>query len=199
MKKWLIAGLVSLTAFSFPAAPTEAASQQYKVKSGDSLWKISQQYGITVDQLKTANGLSGNIIHPGQTLTTGEEKLNENELDLLSRLVHAEARGESYKGKAAVAAVILNRVESDEFPDSIEEVVYETHGNGNIYAFEPVQNGQITKHADQESIDAAKDAMNGYDPSNGALFFFNPETSTSKWVDQLTISSRIGDHVFASN
>ncbi|PPA71728.1 cell wall hydrolase [Jeotgalibacillus proteolyticus] len=198
MKKWIISGAIAFSAMFFPSQ-TDATSQQYTVKSGDSLWKISQRYGTNVNSLKAANGLSGSLIYPGQTLTIGESAVNEEELDLLSRLVHAEARGESYKGKAAVAGVILNRVKSNEFPDTIEEVIYETHGNGGIYAFEPVQNGEITRHADNESVKAARDAMNGYDPSNGALFFFNPDTATSKWVQRLTIESKIGNHVFATN
>ncbi|MBM7094552.1 MULTISPECIES: cell wall hydrolase [Alteribacter] len=198
MKKWFMAGAVALAALVLPDQ-ADASSEQYTVKSGDTLWNISQQYGTTVDQLKANNGLTDDLIYPGQTLTVGEAVINEGELDLLSRLVHAEAEGESYEGKAAVAAVVLNRVESSEFPDTVEGVIYETHGSGGIFAFEPVQNGQINKLADQESINAARDAMNGYDPSNGALFFFNPETSTSEWVNRLTIDSQIGNHVFASN
>ncbi|WP_096434954.1 LysM peptidoglycan-binding domain-containing protein [Alteribacter populi] len=183
-------------------------NQHYTVQDGDSLWTISQAHGMTVNQLKELNGIWTNEIYPGQTITVYAQgnsapattaSQNEEELELLSRLVHSEARGEPYKGKVAVAAVVLNRIESGEFPNSVEGVIYETHGNGNIYAFEPVQNGEINRHADEESIRAAQEALNGYDPSNGALYFFNPETSTSDWINRLTVDSQIGKHVFASN
>ncbi|WP_026689579.1 cell wall hydrolase [Alteribacter aurantiacus] len=200
MKKWMIAGAVALAALILPEQ-TNASSNEYTVKSGDTLWNISQEYGTTVDQLKNANGLTDSLIYPGQTLTLtdGDAVVSEGEIDILSRLVHAEAEGESYEGKVAVAAVVLNRVESSDFPDTIEGVIYETHNSGNTFAFEPVQNGQINQLADQEAIDATREAVNGNDPSNGALFFFNPETSTSEWVNRLTIDSQIGNHVFASN
>ncbi|WP_171051693.1 cell wall hydrolase [Alteribacter natronophilus] len=194
MKKWIAAGTFALAAFLMPNDAD--ASSQYTVQSGDTLWLISQQYGITVDELKANNGLTDTMIYPGDVLNTGEA-VRDDKVDLLSRLVHSEARGESYEGKVAVAAVVLNRIESSDFPDTMTEVIYETHGNS--YAFEPVMNGTIYNEPGAESVKAARDALNGNDPSNGALFFFNPDTATSDWVDRLTIDSRIGNHVFASN
>ncbi|PYZ98339.1 peptidoglycan-binding protein [Alteribacter lacisalsi] len=195
MKKWLAAGTFVLAAFLVPN--NADASSGYTVQSGDTLWGISQKFGITVEELKANNGLADTMIYPGDTLVTGEAVRNDEKVDLLSRLVHSEARGEPYEGKVAVAAVVLNRIESGDFPDSMNEVIYET--NGNSYAFEPVMNGSIYNEPDSESVRAAEEALNGYDPSNGALFFYNPDTATSDWVNRLTIDSRIGNHVFASN
>lgn len=174
----------------------------HTVKHGETLWIIANRYGVTVSQLRGWNGLSGSAIYPGQSLTINKaaptsQAYSSQEKELLARLVHAEARGEPYKGKVAVAAVVLNRADHPDFPSSVSGVVYETYGSGNIYAFEPVQNGEIYRAADRESIRAVEDAVNGYDPTNGAVYFYNPDTATSNWVNNLTVNQRIGNHVFA--
>lgn len=181
----------------------------HRVQPDETLWIIANNHGVNVSQLRAWNGITGSMIYPGQLIkvagsysqparkSTSQSANTAVEKELLARLVHAESLGESYKGKAAVAAVVLNRVKHGDFPSSIRGVVYETHSSGNVYAFEPVQNGEIRRHADAESIRATEDALNGYDPTNGAIYFFNPETATSNWVNNLTISQRIGNHVFA--
>ena len=117
---------------------------------------------------------------------------NSNDVYLLAQVVHGEARGEPYIGKVAVAAVILNRVKSPKFPNTIAGVVYQPH------AFTCVTDGQINLTPDRESIRAARDAMNGWDPSYGAIYYFNPATSTSAWIWSRTTHITIGKHRFAT-
>lgn len=117
--------------------------------------------------------------------------LNDEQLHLLSKLVAAEARGESYEGQVAVAAVVLNRVQDERFPDTIEEVIYQKN------AFSVVQNGYIYQNATEESYKAAKDALYGHDPTNDAIYFWNPDISTCNWINTLNPHLRIGNHVFA--
>ncbi|RKL67511.1 hypothetical protein CR203_09180 [Salipaludibacillus neizhouensis] len=183
--------------------PTNA-KHSHTVKPGESLWSIATKYGMTIAQLQQKNYLSSFIVYPGQALAVSGKGVkisnhgfSEEERNLLARLVQSEAKGEPFKGKVAVAAVVLNRMAHKDFPFNIKEVIYETHDSGRIFAFEPVQNGEITRHADQESIRAVEEAMNGYDPTNGAVYFFNPTTSTSKWIESRVVRQRIGNHVFS--
>ena len=117
--------------------------------------------------------------------------LSDDQLYLLSKLVAAEARGESYKGQVAVAAVVLNRVQDSRFPDSIEDVIYQKN------AFSVVKNGSISIQPTEESYKAAKDALYGNDPTNNAIYFWNPDISTCNWINTLNPHLRIGNHVFA--
>ena len=127
---------------------------------------------------------------------TNEDKkegisLSDDQLYLLSKLVAAEARGESYQGQVAVAAVVLNRVQDSRFPDSIEDVIYQKN------AFSVVKNGSINVQPTEESYKAAKDALYGNDPTNDAIYFWNPDISTCNWINTLNPHLRIGNHVFA--
>jgi len=157
------------------------------------------------------NGLSGSYIYPGQALwipaagktaaspaasrgstaSRGGISYSAQDVDLLARLVYAEARGEPYAGQVAVAAVVLNRVRDGRFPNTIAGVIYEP------YAFECVSNGQIWLQPNTTAYQAARDALAGKDPSGGALFFWNPVTATSPWVWTRQIITVIGNHVFA--
>ncbi|MBM7624071.1 cell wall hydrolase [Sporohalobacter salinus] len=120
----------------------------------------------------------------------------EEELQTLSRAVYSEARGENYTGQVAVAAVILNRVDSSEFPDTINGVVYQRHDGQ--YAFSAVWDGQIYLKPNETAYKAAKDALNGWDPSEGALYYYNPKTATASWIFENTVPiKRIGRHLFA--
>ncbi len=116
---------------------------------------------------------------------------NSNDLYLLAKCVHAEARGEVYVGQVAVAAVILNRVKSPEFPNTISGVIYQP------WAFTAVHDGQINLEPNQSAYNAARDAMNGWDPTYGCLFYYNPEVATSKWIFSRQTVVTIGKHVFA--
>ncbi len=116
-----------------------------------------------------------------------------NDVNLLSRLVAAEAEGEPYRGQVAVAAVILNRVKSPKFPNNLSGVVHQPH------AFESVTNGLVWRRTpDATAVKAARDAINGYDPTYGCIFFWNPSKPiSSKWIWSRSIVARIGKHVFA--
>lgn len=110
------------------------------------------------------------------TGTSGSSRKDQGDLYLLARVVYGEGRGESYKGKVAIAAVVLNRVESSEFPNTIPKVVYQRG------AFSIVDDGQINLSPDAEALKAARDAMNGWDPTYGAVIYFNPAKTNNKYV-----------------
>ncbi len=110
---------------------------------------------------------------------------------LLAKCIYAEARGEPYTGQVAVGAVILNRVRSSKFPNSISGVIYQP------YAFTCVADGQINLTPDANAKKAAQDALNGWDPTNGCLYYYNPATATSSWIWSRTVMLSIGKHNFA--
>ncbi len=116
---------------------------------------------------------------------------NESETYLLGRLVHGEARGEPYVGKVAVAAVVLNRVRSSSFPNTIAGVIYQAG------AFDAVADGQINLTPDEDSLRAARDALGGWDPTGGCLYYYNPVTSTNQWIWTRQVQLSIGKHNFA--
>lgn len=110
---------------------------------------------------------------------------------LLARCVYAESRGEPYVGQVAVAAIVLNRVRSSQFPNTISGVIYQP------YAFTAVADGQINLQPNQTAINAARDAINGWDPTNGCLYYYNPAVATSSWIWSRPIMLKIGKHNFA--
>ena len=116
---------------------------------------------------------------------------SDSEIYALARLVHAEARGEPYLGKVAVAAVVLNRVRSASFPNTISGVIYQAG------AFDSVADGQINLPPDNDSLRAARDAMNGWDPTGGCVYYYNPATATSAWIWSREVRLSIGAHSFA--
>jgi N-acetylmuramoyl-L-alanine amidase len=122
---------------------------------------------------------------------TADIGYSDDEIDLLARIVRAEAQTEPFEGKVAVADVVLNRVESSKFPNSIKEVIYAPN------QFQPVANGEINKPADEESIEAVFTALtdNG-DISQDALFFYNPSIATNRWLDSRQTTVVIGQHAF---
>lgn len=115
----------------------------------------------------------------------------ESEAYLLARLVHGEARGEPYTGKVAVAAVVLNRVKSAAFPNTISGVIFQAG------AFDCVRDGQIWLTPDSESLRAANDALAGWDPTAGCIYYYNPTTATSSWIWSREVRLSIGAHAFA--
>ncbi len=114
-----------------------------------------------------------------------------SDLYLLAKCIYAEARGESYTGQVAVGAVVLNRVNSPEFPNTIAGVIYQKN------AFTAVADGQINLEPDQTAMNAASDAMNGWDPTYGCLYYYNPAIATSSWIFGRETVTVIGNHVFA--
>lgn len=147
--------------------------------------------GLTVDgvvgpQTWAALGYSG-----GQTASAGPQRPGVN-IDLLARVVRAEAEAEPYEGKVAVAAVLLNRVADPRFPKTLEGVIYEPH------AFESVSNGRIyNTPPTADDLRAARDAVNGWDPTYGSVFFWNPSKPVTPWIWSRPIVTQIGNHVFA--
>ena len=116
---------------------------------------------------------------------------SNNDLYLLAKCIHAEARGEPYVGKVAVGAVILNRVASPDFPNSIYGVIYQP------WAFTAVHDGQINLEPEAASYQAATDALNGWDPTYGCIYYYNPATASSSWIFSRQTVTTIGKHVFA--
>lgn len=121
--------------------------------------------------------------------------ISNEEKDLFTRLVEAEAKGETYQGKVAVATVVLNRVDSPDFPSTITEVINQVVGKS--YAFSPVQNGEINKPASAESVQAVEEALLRKDRLNECIYFYNPDIATDKWIRTREVVSSIGNHVFA--
>ena len=169
----------------------------YGEKTRDAVIKFQQKNGAKVDGIvgtETAALIGINLNNSYESASTSGSTSSSNtssDLYLLARVVYGEARGEPYTGQVAVAAVILNRVASPDFPNTISGVVYQP------WAFTCVNDGQINLTPDATAINAARDAMNGWDPTYGALYYYNPQTATSQWIRQLNVHLTIGRHVFA--
>ncbi len=165
---------------------------RYTVQKGDTLYLIGKRFGVDFKRIKATNGLNSDTLYPGQILyipvqragaTVSRGGLSAPEFDLLARIITAEADSESYITQVAVGAVVLNRVKSPLFPNSIHGVVYQIDSGGK-YQFEPVLNGWINNPASESGKRAAMDALNGWDPTNGALYFFE------SWVPNKFLKSR---------
>ncbi|MHB8172265.1 MAG: cell wall hydrolase [Thermincolia bacterium] len=189
----------------------------YQVQAGDNLYRVARRYNLPLKVLKQVNNLNSALIRPGQVLfipmsfnkskdktvistmaTSGREVMgfSEEEVYLLARLIHAEARGESMEGKIAVGAVVLNRLAHPDYPKTIRDIIYQK--NERVHQFSPVQDGSISMEPDRDSVEAALDAIRGVDPTGGALFFYNPDTATDQWIKTLPTIKPIGNHVFAT-
>lgn len=174
----------------------------YTVRSGDSLHLIANRYGTSVSAIKSANNLYSNNIYPGQKLRIphtqnapqGNASFSASDIELLAKLVRAEAEGEPYDGMVAVAASVLNRVADPRYPNSIPEVIYQVV-NG-VRQYSPVIDGRINLPATTASRKAAQDAINGWDPSYGATGFYNPTKTSNRWVQSHPPTTKIGNHVF---
>ena len=169
----------------------------YGAKTKSAVQYFQRQNGLKADGIvgnATAKAM-GITLSGGTTsgsTTTKPSNISNSDLYLLSCCIYGEARGESYTGKVAVAAVILHRVASSKFPNSISGVIYQAG------AFTCVSDGQINLGTNDECTRAAQDAMNGWDPSGGALYYFNPATATSKWIWSRPQIVTIGKHIFCS-
>lgn len=151
---------------------------------------FQRKNGLTVDGIAGPATLKAMGITSSGTSSSGSSTSNSTDLNLLAKLIHGEARGESYTGKVAVGAVVLNRVKSSKFPNTIAGVIYQSG------AFDAVKDGQINLSPDSTSIKAAQDALNGWDPSYGALYYFNPNTATNAWIWSRPVTVVIGNHRF---
>ncbi|MCX8129466.1 MAG: LysM peptidoglycan-binding domain-containing protein [Clostridia bacterium] len=195
----------------YPGQVLNVPAAEYTVKTGDTLYLIAQKYGISLYSLKKANNEWDDYIYPGQKLilpgiapsqsittvpqTTAKAVIpyTASDLDLLARLVTAEAESEPYIAKVGVAAVVINRVVGDGFADTIRDVIYEK--SAGYYQFTPVVNGWINKPASESAKKAAYEALHGSDPTNGAMFYFDDST-TNRWLWSKTIALRSGKMVF---
>jgi len=141
----------------------------------------------------TATPAPTNAPQPTATPTPPTSSERESDVWLLACLINGEGRGESYIGQVSIGAVVMNRVKHTGFPNTISGVIYQPG------AFDAVSDGQILLAPTQSCINAARDAMNGWDPVDGAVFYWNPVTATSKWVLTLTVTKTVGNHVFAKS
>ncbi|MGM7701383.1 spore cortex-lytic enzyme [Pseudalkalibacillus sp. Hm43] len=205
---------VTLTIGTVVTIPTEQASAHTKtVQVGDKygqVWNLQhrlQQLGFyeakidgvygqqtknAVVQFQRKHGLKVDGIAGHQTFSTiYNTTFSEEEIQMMAQMVHGEARGEPYKGKVAVASVILNRVDSSKFPNEVEDVLFES------LAFTAVADGQYNMSPDKDAYRAVYHAIQGWDPSKGATFYFNPNTATSDWIWSRTQITQIGKHIFA--
>ena len=164
----------------------------FGAKTKAAVIKFQRNNGLAADGIvgtKTAQAM-GLKLSGSTTSSSPSGSSSSTDLNLLARVVYGEARGEPYTGQVAVAAVVLNRVRSSSFPNSIAGVVYQSG------AFDCVADGQINLSPNQSAYNAARDALNGWDPSYGCLFYYNPRTATSKWMLSRTVKLNIGNHAF---
>lgn len=158
----------------------------YGWRTAEAVKKFQRKHGLVAD------GIAGPRTLEKIGLPTGSSSSasNNSNLNLLANLISAEARGEVYTGQVAVGAVVLNRVRSSSFPNTISGVIYQPG------AFTAITDGQMQKPVTQSAYNAARDALNGWDPSGGALYYYNPATATSDWIWSRPVITRIGNHVF---
>lgn len=138
----------------------------------------------------TADGVAGPATLAKIGIPTGTSSSYSNDVTLLAMVINGEARGESYEGQVAVGAVVLNRVKHSSFPNTIAGVIYQRG------AFTAVDDGQINKAIESSCFNAARDALNGWDPTGGAIYYYNPVTATNSWIRTRPIIKTIGKHVF---
>ena len=159
----------------------------YGSKTLAAVKSFQKKNGLTVDGIAGPATLKAMGI---MNSTSSSNTTNNSNINLLAKVVYAEARGEPYSGQVAVAAVVLNRVASSKFPNTVAGVVYQAG------AFTSVDDGQINLSPDSTSKKAAQDATNGWDPTSGCIYYFNPNTATSSWIWSRPQVIRIGKHIF---
>ncbi len=169
-------GLFNAEITGYYGTITQAAVKQFQ-----------KQQGLTVD------GIAGpqTLAKLGITIGTVPEATEAN-INLLAQIISAEARGESYEGQVAVGAVVLNRVEHPSFPDTISGVIYQKG------AFTAISDGQFWEPIEPSCYDAARDALNGWDPTGGAVYYFNPKKTNDKFMHSRPVIVQIGEHLFCS-
>lgn len=150
---------------------------------------FQRKNGLTVDGIAGPATLKAMGIYSSSSSSSSSSS-NSSNVNLLARLIYGEARGEPYTGQVAVGAVVMNRVKSSSFPNTISGVIYQSG------AFDVVKDGQINLTPDSTAKKAAQDAINGWDPSYGAIYYFNPSTATNKWIWSRPMTVTIGRHRF---
>lgn len=159
----------------------------YGSQTQEAVRYFQRKNGLTVDGIAGPKTLAAMGITSSSSSSSSSNTSNVN---LLARLIYGEARGEPYAGQVAVGAVVMNRVKSSSFPNSISGVIYQSG------AFDAVSDGQINLTPDATAKKAAQDAINGWDPSYGAIYYFNPSTATNKWIWSRPMTVTIGRHRF---
>ena len=161
----------------------------YGTQTQDAVIKFQKKNGLRVDGIAGPETLAA-IGISSSSGSSGSTGASTSDINLLARTISAEARGEPYSGQVAVGAVILNRVEHPSFPDTIAGVVYQPG------AFSCLNDGQFDQPVGECAYRAARDALNGVDPSGGAIYYYNPVTATNEWIRSRPIINTIGQHVF---
>ncbi|MEK4295428.1 spore cortex-lytic enzyme [Paenibacillus sp. FSL R5-0914] len=161
---------------------TQPLDGVYGAQTKAAVTKFQKAYGLSADGVtgtKTWNALK-------------KYTLNIEEMDILAKVIYSESRGEPYKGQVAVGAVVMNRIQSSQFPDNIKDVVFQKG------AFTAVSDGQYWLTPNRTAYLAALDAVRGWDPTNNSIYYFNPDTATSAWIWTRPQNLKIGKHIFAS-
>lgn len=174
----------------------------YYVDSGDTLYDLALSFNTSVGVIMALNDMENSIIQKGQKLKLPvinltkrqvlAKTVSQSDIELMARTIHGEARGEPYMGQVAVGAVIINRILSNKFPDTIKGVIYQKN------QFTAVTDGQIHYTPNNTAYRAAREALNGIDPTMGSLYYYNPKTAQNKsWFNSRKAIVNIGAHVFA--
>ncbi len=212
MKKYTVAAVLTVilvAVFSvYASGLSKIGSQGEEVKSIQRVLKEKGYYSGSIDgifgtatkravtEFQRDNGLKADGIAGEKTLKAlgigkqGSGAYSSADYDLLARIISAESRGEPYIGQVAVGAVVLNRIEHPSFPDTMSGVVYQRG------AFSCLNDGQFYEPVSDSAYSAARDAINGLDPSGGAIYYYNPKKATSKWIFSRNIITTIGNHRF---
>lgn len=204
----LLLGLVSMVTWmgSASAAPVLSVGSssgdvwdlQYRLKTLDFYTEpldgiYGSQTKAAVAKFQKAYGLTADGVTGTKTWNVLKKyTLNINEMDIMAKIIYSEARGEPYKGQVAVGAVVMNRIQSSQFPDNIRDVVFQKG------AFTAVSDGQYWLTPNRTAYLAALDAVRGWDPTYNSLYYFNPDTATSAWIWSRPQNVKIGKHIFAS-
>lgn len=199
--RWIAPKEKEETLSKFGSSGNEVTQIQTKLKKwGYYTGSVDGIYGSrTVSAVKsfqrknqlTVDGIAGKATLAAMGIQSSSNTGSDsNNLNLLARIIHGEARGEPYNGMVAVAAVVLNRVENPNFPSTVAGVIYQKG------AFDAVSDGQINLTPSTQAYNAARDALNGWDPTGGAIYYFNPATATNKWIWSRPHTITIGRHRF---
>ena len=164
----------------------------FGVQTKNAVIKFQQKNGLTADGIVGPATLKELGLYNTVTQTGGNGGYSSSDVALLANIISAEARGESFEGQVAVGAVVLNRVEHPSFPDTLAGVVYQPG------AFTAITDGQINEPVAESARKAAREALNGADPSGGALYYYNPDKTSNQWIRTRPVIRRIGNHLFCS-
>ena len=168
-----------------------SADGKYGAATRDAVIAFQRKNGLSADgRVGPATAAAMGVSLSGGSVAASSSSVISADHRLLAKLVYAEARGESYKGQVAVAAVGLNRGKSASFPNTISGVIYQSG------AFSCVSNGSSNKSPDNTAVRAALDALNGWDPTGGCLYYYNPRATSDKWIRTRTVKTVIGNHMF---